>query len=69
MIQDSKNMWMCVGNFKNINGFLPSYKSIAYTRTRSIKNLIENNSKNWLWWKRKGWKCIRVDVSYKEIKP
>jgi len=71
MIQETKNMWMCVGaKTKNINkGFFPAYFSVYYTRTGSIKKFIEDSPKSWRWWKRKGWKCVRVNISYKEIKP
>jgi len=69
MIQDSKNMWMCVSTLVSKNGIFPAYESISYTRSESIKAFLENTTKNWRWWKRKGWQCIKVDVSYKEVKP
>jgi hypothetical protein len=59
-----QTLWCCVG-FKFTS---PCYdwSSLSYKRTDSIKKFITGSSWNWIKWKSKGWKCIKVSV---EIKP
>lgn len=60
-------MWCCVGtNFKG--GYYFDWSTLSYTRTTSIKKLCKGEAWNWQKWKRKGWKCVKVEVTITEIK-
>ena len=60
-----QKLWCCVG----FNSKEPYYgwQSLSYTRTKSIKKHIGGGCWSWNKWKRKGWKCIKVEVTIKPI--
>ena len=61
-----QKLWCCVGlNFKK--GPYYAWQSLSYKRTESIKKHIDGGAWNWLKWKSKGWKCIKVEVTIKPI--
>lgn len=61
-IKPLTNMWVCVSELKCID-----YETFSCTRTSSIKKLVLNTSWTWRKWRRKGYRCIRVNVKIEEI--
>ena len=58
-----KGKWICAcpsvkdGGYTDIN-------SLSYTRKNSIKKFIGDGKWKWNWWKRRGWSCVRVNITY-----
>lgn len=61
-----QKLWCCVGF-----GFtepLYDWTSLSCKRTDSIKKCINGTNWTWVKFKKKGWKCIKVEVEIKPIK-
>ena len=62
MRHELKNMWVCKGE-----GLLPHHGTIAYTRKQSIENLEKGTGDSWKIWKKYGWKCLKVNITIREV--
>lgn len=62
-------LWCCVGyGFKSP---YHHYDTLSYRRRDSIKKLMQFSSgktSEWKFWKSRGWRCVKVEVTIKEIK-
>jgi hypothetical protein len=67
-IQELKQMWVCVG-IRFSKGPYPSPESLSYTRANAIKKFVQGSAWDWKKYYRKGWRCIRVNVSFDEVPP
>ena len=60
-----QKLWCCVGyDFKEP---VYDYESLAYYKKRSITKHLREGYWDWKTWQKKGWKCIRVEVTIKPI--
>lgn len=55
-------MWVCVGS----HGWA-DHQTIQYKRTDAIKELLKGSSWNWAKYKRRGWRCIKVNIIFQPI--
>jgi len=63
---ESEKMWVCVTEFVNKDNSLRTYPdklSLRYKRSESIASFIDGSRKNWKWYYRRGWRCVRVQVN------
>lgn len=62
-IASLSDLWVCI-NDKNE----PNYGTISTTKSSSIKELTSmlkiHEFSKWSFWKRKGYKCIKVNISF-----
>lgn len=58
-----ENKWVCICENAKNEGFVDS-SSLSYTRTNSIKKFVGDGKWNWNWWRRRGWRCVRVNITY-----
>lgn len=62
------NVWVCVdGNNVPNEGTITSTKNGSIEK---LKNQFVPNTKfsNWSFWKRKGYKCLKVNIDFSQIK-
>ena len=62
------NVWVCVDQYND-----PDYDTISVTKNWSIQKLTGKmvaNSKfsKWLFWKNKGYYCIKVNIDFSQVK-
>jgi hypothetical protein len=57
-----KNYWVCYGQ-----NLYPNYTTISFTRKDSIKSFLRIAGEDWDWWKKKGYRCIKVNITFEEV--
>jgi len=55
---ETKAVWLVVSpkGYTWISG-------ISYARREAIKAFLGNGSKEWAWYRKEGWKCIKVNIT------
>lgn len=54
---ETKAVWVVISH----KGY-PWISGISYTKREAIKEFLGNGSKEWAWYLKEGWKCIKVNV-------
>lgn len=57
-----KNMWVCL-----MDG-TPKPYTISYSKKSAIQTAISNTQYSWIDFKKFGWRCIKVNISFEEVK-
>lgn len=58
-----KGKWICACPSSKSGGYVDN-NSLSYTRTDSIKKFVRGSKWKWNWWRRRGWRCVRVNITY-----
>jgi hypothetical protein len=62
VLKSPDKLWGCIASNGNVD-----YSTLSYTRTGSIKKCVlglNPDTFNWRYFRKKGWKCVKLDVSY-----
>lgn len=60
-----QELYCCIGTEFEEPFF--DYKSLSYKKSIAIKKHCEGSNWTWLKWKKKGWICKKVKVTFEEI--